>query len=104
MKRRLVARAQANLDIVRQTVYLAERNPKAAERFEPAVLAAFEQIEKHPLSGSVFDCPTTGDVQLRFRRPPGFKNHLIVYQVTDDCIFVIRILHGSQDFGTALRP
>jgi plasmid stabilization system protein ParE len=43
------------------------------------------------------------EVELRFRKPRGFKNYLVIYQVTDDCVFVLRILHGSQDIEAALR-
>jgi plasmid stabilization system protein ParE len=44
------------------------------------------------------------EIELRFRRPGRFKIHLIIYQVTDDSVIVLRILHGSQDIEAALKP
>jgi len=43
------------------------------------------------------------DLELRFCRPQGFKNYLLIYQVTDDVIALLRILHSSQDLESALH-
>lgn len=104
MKRKLIARPQAEFDIIKHSVYLLEHNPAAAARFESAVREALQKIELEPLGGTRLDHPGDQKAELRFRRPKGFKSHLLIYQVTDDCVFVLRVLHGSQDIEAALRP
>lgn len=103
MKRKLVVRPQAQFDRAKHCLYLYEHNPRAVDRFDRAVQAAIKRMGESPRG-----CPTlthTGspDVELRFCRPRGFKNYLVIYQVTDDRIFVLRILHGSQEIEAALR-
>jgi plasmid stabilization system protein ParE len=44
------------------------------------------------------------DLEIRFARPRGFQNYLIYFQVTADTIFVLRVLHASQDAESELRP
>jgi plasmid stabilization system protein ParE len=104
MKRKLISRPQAAIDIISHALYLIRHNPSTAARFESAVFEAIDKIEQDPRSGPTFVYPGLPDVELRFRRPKGFKNYLVVYQVTDDCIFVLRVLHASQDIESALRP
>ena len=81
-----------------------EQQPRLAARFKLAVRAAFRAIESSPLSGVTFQVATIPDVVFRFRKPRGFKNYLVIYQVTDDTVFVLRVLHSSQNLETELRP
>jgi plasmid stabilization system protein ParE len=57
----------------------------------------------NPRGGATLNLQSFTEIELRFRKPHGFKNHLVIYQVTDDCVLVLRILHGSQDIEAALR-
>ena len=41
--------------------------------------------------------------RLAVRRRP-WRDHLIFYQIEEDRIVVVRILHGSQDYETLLFP
>jgi plasmid stabilization system protein ParE len=103
MKRKLVMRPIAELDLIKHCIYLSERAAGSAARFRQATQASIDDIESAPRSGATLNLPSFPEVELRFRKPPGFKHYLVVYQVTDDCVFVLRILHSSQDIEAALR-
>jgi plasmid stabilization system protein ParE len=104
VKKKLIIRARADLDLLRHYLYLAEHDPGKAETFRAAVQSATEQIQAHPNRGTMLTHEAFADIELRFVRPAGFRNHLVVYQVTDDCAFLLRILHSSQNLETELRP
>jgi plasmid stabilization system protein ParE len=104
VRKKLIMRPRADFDLMRHYLYLAEHIPNKAEPFRTAVRAATKQIATHPGRGTVIAHPAFTGVELRFVRPIGFAKHLIIYQVADDCCVVLRILHGSQNFETELRP
>jgi plasmid stabilization system protein ParE len=102
MNRRLVVRPQAELDIIKHSLYLLEHYPRGAA-FVDSVEVAFEEIAGTPRAGAILDRASHDDLELRFVRPKGFKSYFIIYQVTDDSVTMLRVLHGSQDLETALR-
>jgi plasmid stabilization system protein ParE len=104
MKRKLVMRPEAELDLLRHCVYLAEQQPTKAHTFRVAAQTSIDNIAANPRSGPTMSFESFPGIELRFRKPQGFKNHLVIYQVTDDCVFVLRILHGAQDVEAALHP
>ena len=104
MKRKLIARPRAELDVIKHFVYLTEQNPPLAARFKKSVKAAFASIAKSPTSCATVQFRSLPEIDLRFKRPAGFKNYLIYFQVTDDCIFILRVLHASQNAESVLRP
>ena len=103
MKRRLIIKARAKLDLAGQYVYLLGRNPAAAARLRQAVKTAYQRIREDPRSCATLPLEGFEGLELRFCRPAGFDNYLIVFQVTDEGPIVLRVLHGSQDITTALR-
>jgi toxin ParE1/3/4 len=81
--------ARADLDEIWQ--YVAQDNPPAADRLLAAFYERFLLLAKQPLLGQVRD-------ELR----PGVRsfaagNYVIYYQVAEDRIRVVRVLHGSRD-------
>jgi toxin ParE1/3/4 len=40
---------------------------------------------------------------LRFWRLPGFGNHLIFYLTNEQCIEIVRVLHGARNIDAILR-
>jgi plasmid stabilization system protein ParE len=104
VRKKLIAKPRAEFDLMHHYLYLAERNPPKAQQFWTAVDAAMQRIGDHPHRGTSLTHPHFSDQELRFVRPARFSNYLLVYQVTDDCSFLLRILHGSQDLDTELRP
>ncbi|HEY2411860.1 MAG TPA: type II toxin-antitoxin system RelE/ParE family toxin [Pirellulaceae bacterium] len=104
MKKKVVVRPAADLDLEQHYLYLARQNYQVAERFRAAVLTAKKHIVAHPTGGTRLDYPARPDLALRFIRPKGFAKYLVIYQITDDCVFIIRILHGSQNLDAEVRP
>jgi plasmid stabilization system protein ParE len=104
MKRKLIVRPRAEFDLLQHCVYLADHHPQAALRLRQATETAFEAIRSRPRSGATLNLPTFAEIELRFQKPRGFKAYLVIYQVTVDSVVILRVLHGSQDIESALRP
>jgi plasmid stabilization system protein ParE len=104
MRRKLTVRPQAEIDLLGHYFYFLERQPALAERFKKAVRTAFDALPSKPQSFAVLDRAVLPDLELRFSKPAGFSKHLVVFQVTDDSVVVLRVLHSSQDIDAALRP
>ena len=97
MKRRVVRAGLAEVDLLEHLDYIADDNPDAALRFIQAVEKALERLSEMPEIGAVreFDNPRLSGVR---RWPvPKFSRYLIFYQVTEDSIRVLRVLHGARD-------
>jgi plasmid stabilization system protein ParE len=103
MKRKLIVQPRADCDRERHLLYLFEQAPQIVDRFDQAVQAAIERIRESPRGCATLDVVDLPGIELRFCRPHGFKNYLLIYQVTDDAIALLRILHSSQDFESALH-
>lgn len=73
MSLRVVVRSPAETDLLESALFIAEDNPAAAQRFDPA------------LAG------------LRLWPVPGFEKFRICYIPREDHIDVLRVLHGARD-------
>jgi len=104
MKRKLTMRTQADLDLINHCAYLAEHQPRMVSELKNAVRVSISAIASSPRSGAAMNLASFPDIELRFCKPGRFKRHLIIYQVTDDSVIILRILHGSQDIEAALKP
>jgi plasmid stabilization system protein ParE len=102
VSRKLIVRPRAKIDRASHFLYLSERNPGAALRFDNAVKAPLKKIRLHPQIGANLTLPAVAHLGLRFYRPDGFDKYLIIFRVADDVIYVSRILHGSQDVESAV--
>ena len=103
MTRKLVVRPQAEIDRASHFLYLSQRNPQAALRLEAAISEAYAKIKRDLHVGARLSLPKIKDCELWFYRPSGFKNYLIVFRVAEDTVYIVRILHGSQDIETAVQ-
>ena len=103
MKRKLVVSPRAKLDSIGHYVYLCGRNADAAERLRQAIKGAYKRIKREPRSCATLTLPGFEDLELRFCRPSGFDNYLVIFQMTDEGPLALRVLHGSQDVAQALR-
>jgi plasmid stabilization system protein ParE len=103
MKRQLILSPRADFDREGHLLYFLRHSPQVVDRFDQAVQAAIKRIGEHPRGCPTLDCSGLPDIELRFTFPAGFKNHLVIYQVTDDSIVILRILHSDQDIEAELR-
>ena len=104
MKRKLLLKARADFDVADHYRYLLLHNPRAAGRFRSAVLAAYKRIAVDCRSCATLPMKRFEGLEIRFAKPRGFRNYLIYFQVTDDAVFILRVLHSSQDAESELRP
>jgi len=102
VSRKLIIRPQAEIDRTSHFLYLGQRNPAAALRFDEAIEVALKQIGSDPNIGANLTLPAVAHLNLRFYRPRGFDKYLIIFRITDDKIYVSRILHGAQDIETVI--
>jgi toxin ParE1/3/4 len=88
----------AAADILEQADwYQAEANRKLAERWETAVTSTLLRIARLPRSGA--PCRFKANELRGTRRVPiaGFPMHLLFYQLQEDEIRVLRVVHGARD-------
>ena len=82
---------EATTDLVDIIDYIEQRNPKAAQGLYAAIVQSAENL---PLMPYLF----------RPGRVPGTREHvvhpnyIVVYQVGDDVIDVLRVLHSRQQY------
>lgn len=81
--------------------YIAADNLEAANRFGPAVLAAWDVLLSFPHIGRPRTFKRVAGV--RSWRVPGFKNHLIFYRIKGEAVDVLAVLEGHRDLAEVLK-
>lgn len=91
--RRVVWTEPAQGDVVRIRRYIAQFRPRAAQRMAEDLYAAAEGLGEHSERGK----PGKGDRrELLIIRP-----YRIVYRVTADAVFILRVRHAARRNGFA---
>lgn len=88
---RLIWEPEARQQFLAVIDYIAARNPVAATRMERMIAAGLERLRKFPYSGRPGRAPGTRELIVH-------PNYLVIYQVTDDAIDVLRVLHARQRY------
>lgn len=99
MKRILLRHQQAERDIEDLTDYLAQRNLDAACRLANAIEEALVDLQDLSAVGRARDEIHPKFTTLRSVAVPGFRNYLIFYQITDDVVEIVRVIHGARDLN-----
>ena len=81
---------EAQADFAGQIAWLFERNPTAAEQIAEEGLAAIERLAAFPLSGRIGR--RSGTRELTTAPRP----YVVIYQVTNTGVVILRVLHGAQ--------
>jgi toxin ParE1/3/4 len=81
----------AREDLIQILVYLRERNPRAADRFEAELGQKCRTLAQFPLMGRSREELAAG------LRSIVLKPYVVFYRPLDDGIELIRILHGKRD-------
>ena len=102
MTRRLLLSPDARDDVIQAVGYLAERSESAADRFWDSAQATFRQLTLQPM-GERIRPRAAGLRGLRQWRVDVFENYLVFYQVHEQVIEIIRVLHAAQDWMTILE-
>lgn len=97
MKRYLIT-PQADADIEAIWQYIAQDNPRAADRVELKLHQAMQLLSEFPRMGH-----TRADVDDSRYRFWSVYDYLIVYQHNRTPIEVIRVINGRRDIPNILR-
>lgn len=90
MKLRIYGPAQA--DIEAAFAYIAQDSPRAARVVIERILSSLESLPEHPGTGR--PGRVRGTRELVIPRTA----YLAVYEVTEQGVAVVRIIHGAQDW------
>ena len=98
---RLTPRADSYIDAC--FAGIAKDNPVAALRFLDAIELTCGTLSRMPGIGS----PRYAEIPLvhgvRLLAIKDFENYLLFYLEREDCVDVIRVLHGARDIPEALQ-
>jgi len=97
VKRRVVRTGLAEVDLLEHLDYIAVNNPDAALRFVDTVEQAFARLSEMPEIGALREFANSRLAGVRAWPVPKFSRYLIFYQVTQDSIRILRVLHGARD-------
>jgi toxin ParE1/3/4 len=90
---------EARNDLRRIGDYIARESPLRARDFVRELRQRAMQLGDNPLA-----FPLVPRHEHRGIRRRVFRNYLIFYQVQDDTVHVVHILHGVQDYESPLFP
>lgn len=93
---------KATREIRAHADYLSDQSPPTARRFFAAVRKTADALEHFPRAGSPCDDWHPELTGIRRCTIQGFPRHLFFYVVEEDAVWIIRVLHGSQDLLLAL--
>jgi toxin ParE1/3/4 len=100
----LIKRPIVIQDLIDIATYISYENLDAGDRFLYAAESTFQLIAKAPGIGRLSGFISPEVSQVRQYPVKGFKNYLILYELTADTIDVIRVLHGSRNLEQTLKP
>ena len=89
---------EAREDLLAIEGFLAERNPRVADRFIDSVLERCRQLEQFPELG-----PVRLDMNPEARCLT-HKRWLILYRLIPNGVEVVRVVDGARDLGSLFWP
>lgn len=88
---RLIWHPSARADLREIINYIADRNPDAASRLNGVIERAAEHLSYHPFMGRQGRIPST-------REMVAHPNYILIYDVGDDVITILAVLHARQQY------
>ena len=91
---KLIVLQAAQSDLARLHAFLADNNPRAADRAVAALIAGLESLENFPERGRPSGTANVRELIVRF----GHSGYVIryAYRADTDEVVVIRIWHGRE--------
>ena len=97
MKKTIIITPEASEDLDHHFAYISKDNLDAATRFLDAAQQAFETLSGMPEIVSPREFKNPHLTGIRVWPVPGFRKHLIFYQVIDKRVWILRVLQASRD-------
>jgi plasmid stabilization system protein ParE len=94
MSRQLVVRPRADWELEDIVQWIAERDVRAARRFRERFEETLRKMEQFPFLGSK---AVTPEGTFWIRQVLKYRRFVIIYQVTDTTIDVLRVIRGSRN-------
>lgn len=90
---------EADRDLEHIEDYLSDRNPDAALSFLENVKESVERIAVLPEIGVIQfpDDPQLAAVRMLVFPARSFRKYLILYELLEERVYVLRIIHGAQN-------
>ena len=89
----------ADRDLEKIGDYIATSDPLAADRFVAELVGACHGLGEFPNRFPVIDRYSGAAIRRRV-----WGNYLILYQVSEREVVVVRIVHGATDYAALLPP
>jgi toxin ParE1/3/4 len=93
---RLIYTDPAERDLLGILQWISSDNPGAAEGVYRAIVATAERLRAFPSSGRAGRLPNTRELTVRS------LPYVIVYEVTDEIVTVLAILHGARNLSEVI--
>jgi toxin ParE1/3/4 len=84
------------------STYISYDNLDAGDRFLYAAEATFQRIAKNPGVGRLCNFKDPSVAQMRQYPVKGFKNYLVLYELTETTIDIVRVVHGARNLEPLL--
>lgn len=94
---RIIVLPRAEADISEIALFIADDSLDAAIRFIDQARDAFEFLSKFPDAGSDHVLSSESLKGTKSWPIRGFEKWIVFYQIRDDELLVIRVLHGARD-------
>ena len=95
-KYRVAISGEARRMLTEHVFFLARINPEAAKRLQEIIMAAIRSLETLPERYPYLD---PDDRRSPYRKMVVPENHLVIYTVEGDAVFVEYVIDGRQDYG-----
>jgi toxin ParE1/3/4 len=99
---KLIKRPIVIQDLIEIATYISNDNLDAGDRFIYAAESTFQLIAQSPSIGRLSGFTNPEVAQLRQYPVKGFKNYLILYELTEEVIDIIRVVHGARNLEQLL--
>jgi toxin ParE1/3/4 len=99
---KLIKRPIIIKDLMEIATYISYDNLDAGDRFLYAAEATFQLIARTPGIGRFSGFTHPQVAQLRQYPVKGFKNYLILYELTEEIIDIVRVVHGARNLEQML--
>lgn len=87
--------AKHDLLCIKQYIKDERNSPKAAARISAKIMKSIRQLARHPASGAPLSSIVSLETDYRFLVS---ANYLTFYTLKGDNVYVMRVVHGEQDF------
>ena len=104
MRRRLIVRSSAHLDVISQAEYFAEHSGNAlANRFFESLEATYDALLRRPMLGKPTRIEALRTDAVREFPVKGFERYIVFYRSIREGIEILRVLHGARDLDSLFQ-